>query len=245
MQSVHSLSSQSAPSTQDGPDSSTTGASKSVVSQHSVVPSSHHFWADLVAEVILITYVTINHANSPSKIHGLRNVMDSALAEADDDIAQAPDPSQADLVDGGISVLGLSGPNNSPAISQQFLGGRIASELCQIYLRQVDPIIKILHRPSLILWLLEGHGYLSYPDGHASVHALRAAVCYSAASSMTEGQCREAFRTDKDCIVADCRRACELAIERSGLLATRDIAVLQAFVLYLVSVDRAMKRPDH
>ena len=165
--------------------------------------------------------------------------MDSALAEADDDIEQAPDPSQTDSVDGGISVLGLSGPNNCSAVTRQSVGGQVVRELCQIYLDQVDPIIKILHRPSLAQWLLQGQGYLSYPEGHASLQALSSAVCYSAASSMTERQCQELFLTDKTCVVADCRRVCEAAIEKSGLLATRDITVLQAFVLYLVSAGHS------
>lgn len=161
--------------------------------------------------------------------------MDSALAEADDDIAQAPDPSQVDSVDGGISLLGLSGSSNSPAAPQLFVTSQIASEFCQIYLRQVDPIIKILHRPSLSKLMLEGQQYLGYPDGHASVQAISSAVCYSAATSMTERQCQEMFHMERTRLVADCRKICEAAIERSGLLSTRDISVLQAFVLYLVS----------
>lgn len=83
--------------------------------------------------------------------------------------------------------------------------------------------------------MLQGEGYLDYPDGHTSVEALSSAVYYSAASSMTENQCRTMFHTSKSSIVEGCQRACEVALERSGLLATRDITVLQAFVLYLVS----------
>ena len=162
--------------------------------------------------------------------------MDSALAEADDDIAQAPDPSQVDSVDGGVSILGLSGSSYSPAAPHLFVTSQIARELCQIYLRQVDPIIKILHRPSLSKWMLEGQQYLRYPDGHPSVHAISSAVCYSAATSMPERQCQEMFQMEKARVVAECRKTCEAAIERSGLLSTRDITVLQAFILYLVGI---------
>jgi hypothetical protein len=109
-----------------------------------------------------------------------------------------------------------------------------AGQLCQVYLQQVDPVIKILHRPSLSKWMLQGEGYLGYPEGHASVEALNSAVCYSAASSMAENQCRSMFHISKSSIVEDCRRVCEVALERSGVLATRDMTVLQAFVLYLV-----------
>ncbi|KAL9094772.1 MAG: hypothetical protein Q9165_003043 [Trypethelium subeluteriae] len=183
------------------------------------------FWADLVEE-----------------IHGLRGVIELAKGDADeDDGAQAIDPAQSDSADDGTRVLGLWGSSNPHPVPRHLAANRAAlsrdkvaiSQLCQVYLRQVDPLIKILHRPSLSKWLLQGEGYLGYADGHASVEALNWAVCYSAACSMTENQCRTLFQAGKSNVVADCRRASELAMERSGLLTTRDITVLQAFVLYL------------
>ena len=52
---------------------------------------------------------------------------------------------------------------------------------------------------------------------------------------MTEDQYRRILHTSKAQVVAECRAACEDAIEKSGLLATQDVTVLQAFVLYIVS----------
>ncbi|KAK1765002.1 fungal-specific transcription factor domain-containing protein [Phialemonium atrogriseum] len=191
-----------------------------------LVQRPDHFWADLAEE-----------------IHGLRDVIESAPNEAEDDSAQTPEPAQLGSVHRGISILGLSGSSNPDFIPRNFdyahpavsHNRAIASQLCQVYLQQVDPIIKILHRPSLKKLMLQGGGYLGYPDGHASVEALSSAVMYSAASSMTDNQCQATFRTDKSSLMANCRRACEAAIERSGLLTTRDITVLQAFVLYLLA----------
>ena len=166
-----------------------------------------------------------------------------APGERDETGAQASDPAPADPADGGIGALGLWGLRNPPAVPRHFAPSQVAlshnkvaaGQLCQVYLRNVDPVIKILHGPSLRKWMLQGERYLGYPEGHASVEALSSAVCYSAASSMTENQCQAMFYTSKSSIAVDCRRACEVAIERSGILATRDITVLQAFVLYLVS----------
>ncbi|KAI9734970.1 MAG: hypothetical protein M1834_002052 [Cirrosporium novae-zelandiae] len=194
--------------------------------QSLLIQGPDHFWADLVKE-----------------IHGLRDVIKPAPGEAEEESAQAPNPAQIDSVDGGIRVLGLCGSSNPPLGPRNFASDRVdlscdkvaTSQLCQVYLRQVDPIIKILHRPSLTKWMLQGERYLEYPDRHASVEALSSAVCYSAANSMTENQCQAMFHTSKSSVVADCQRACEAAIERSGLLATRDITVLQAFVLYIVA----------
>jgi hypothetical protein len=111
----------------------------------------------------------------------------------------------------------------------------VTTQLSRIYLQQVDPIIKILHRPSLEKLLLHEGLYLGYPNGHSAVSALTCAVAYSAACSMTENQCRSILHVEKGVLISACRKSCECAIEKAGLLTTRDMTVLQAFVLYLVS----------
>ncbi|PHH90412.1 hypothetical protein CDD83_3786 [Cordyceps sp. RAO-2017] len=160
--------------------------------------------------------------------------------------ASMDDAARKSSVDDAAKTLAFCGlTGDSPtALPQQIseravlcsaLDGWLASQLCLVYLRQVDPVVKILHRPSLSRWMLQGESYLGYPEGHASTTALEAAVCYAAASSMTEHQCRAMFSVAKVSVVAESRSACEAAIERSGLLATRDIVVVQAFVLYLIA----------
>ncbi|KHN97631.1 uncharacterized protein MAM_04646 [Metarhizium album ARSEF 1941] len=64
--------------------------------------------------------------------------------------------------------------------------------------------------------------------------ALEAAVCYAAAISSTDIQCKALFGMSKASMVLTHRKICENAIERAGLLTTRDRIVLQAFVLYLI-----------
>lgn len=174
--------------------------------------------------------------------------------DAEKEITQSHDPSYAvhDTYDGGIAALGLWG-EDSPSGACRCSTGRVplyqdkaaASQLCEIYLNQVDPIMKILHRPSLSLWLVSGQSYLHYPAQHVATSALAAAICYAAANSMTEDQSQNLFEMDKSSIVLDCREACEAALQKSGLLTTRDITVLQAFVLYLVGRVQFVKSLIH
>ncbi|CAM1508994.1 Fc.00g027330.m01.CDS01 [Cosmosporella sp. VM-42] len=186
-----------------------------------LVQRPDHFWADLAEE-----------------IYGLRDVIESAPNEAEEDSIQTPEATPIGLTQHGIKFLGLSGSSNplliprNPDISHSRV---LASQLGQVYLQQVDPLIKILHRPSVAKLMLQGERYLKYPDEHASVEVLKSAVMYSAANSMTENQCRVLFRAPRSSLVVDCRKACEDALERCGLLTTGDITVLQAFVLYLVA----------
>ncbi|KAI0101980.1 hypothetical protein F4776DRAFT_676195 [Hypoxylon sp. NC0597] len=112
---------------------------------------------------------------------------------------------------------------------------KITAQLCQVYLDQVDPIIKVLHRPSLSKSMLDGQCYLGYEAGHTSMTCLSSAVCYSALASMTEAQCQTTFSMDKRALIVEYREACEAELERSELLATSDITILQAFILYLVA----------
>ncbi|KAJ5908598.1 VrtR2 [Penicillium taxi] len=106
---------------------------------------------------------------------------------------------------------------------------------CRVYLRNIDPIIKILHRPSLSKWMIDNGPYLTgLSEGNIPVRALEFAVCYVTTNSMTEKQCQAEFRKNKSSIVAVYRKMCEDTIEMTGLLTTRHMVVLQAFTLYLV-----------
>jgi hypothetical protein len=112
----------------------------------------------------------------------------------------------------------------------------IREELCEIFLHQVDPVVKILHQPSLRKFLAEGNKYLNYEHGHVATEALRYAVYYAAVISLTEDQCMSLFGAHRTPIVARYRLACESALARASITTTDDLTVLQAFVLYLVSL---------
>ncbi|KAL1893288.1 hypothetical protein Sste5346_006464 [Sporothrix stenoceras] len=186
-----------------------------------------HFWTDLSAEV-----------------HGLRDVIESTPEDAEDDTAQA----QAEVSTQyhrprDISVLGLSSMGASIFDPSLILHDRsLVSQLCKIYLYQVDPILKVLHRPTLEQHLMEDTPYLGYPEGHTSVVALDTAVMYVAINSMEEGQCRSLVGRDKSDLLAVTRQASEAALEKAGLLTTRDVTVLQAFVIYLAG--RQVEEPS-
>ncbi|KAJ5215824.1 uncharacterized protein N7498_002231 [Penicillium cinerascens] len=193
----------------------------STVPKRLMLQRPDQFWADLVDE-----------------IHGLRDVVESSLGEGEEgpippsDSAKIKPPN-----DNGIQVLGL-GASDPPALPRSLISPHdpaVKRQLFEVYLQQVDPVIKILHRPSLNRWMVHGEPYLAYTEGHPSVEALGSAVCYSAVSSMTENQCLAMFHSKKADLAAESRVACETAIGQAGLLSTRDITVLQAFILYLVA----------
>lgn len=166
------------------------------------------------------------------KIDGLRGVIGDP-SDDEESVKSTPNstPSSSMRIIGLYSSRGSNFRMTPDCLSDT----KVTAQLCQIYLRQVDPIIKVLHRPSLSKFMLDGQGYLSYEFDHASTTCLSAAVCYSALASMTEEQCQDIFGTGKSAIIVEYRAACEVALEESELLVSTDITVLQAFVLYLVA----------
>lgn len=177
-----------------------------------------------------------------TQIHGLRDVIQSSLGEGDDS-SLIPSAESAKVETeppdaGGLRALGLgnSGSSAAPRSLTLLYNPAVTRRLCEVYLQQVDPVIKVLHRPSLSRWMVHGEPYLAYAEGHPSVEALGLSVCYSAISSMTEGQCSAMLHAKKADLKTESRMACETAIGRVGLLSTRDITVLQAFVLYLARI---------
>ncbi|KAI1482218.1 hypothetical protein F4774DRAFT_372141 [Daldinia eschscholtzii] len=171
-------------------------------------------------------------AQIADEVEGLRDIV-GAPSDDEDSVRSAPNSTFSS----NLRVIGIGSSTNSglPTTNSHLKGPIVTAQLCDIYLHQVDPIIKVLHRPSLSRFMQQGNRYLGYDTNHTSPVCLSSAVCYSAAASMTEEQCQQLFNIRKPALTAEYRAACEAAFESSELLTTNDITVLQAFVLYLIA----------
>jgi hypothetical protein len=107
--------------------------------------------------------------------------------------------------------------------------------LLDVYLVHVDPILKILHRPSLCAYLNDRKNYLGYPREHPVPAALAAAVFYMATSVLSETQCLTFLAEGKQTVLTRYKRDTKTALAQVDFLVTTDLTVLQAFVLSLVS----------
>lgn len=212
-----------------------------------------HFWTDLVEEVCtmqyclsrsLLVFRVFPYYTDREQIQGLRGVLEpGASDEKAAYVANSPDASsQSPLSSRAGSVLGLGYPTTESSQISTLTSSihpidrpALVAQLCHVYSLQVDPIVKILHRPTLSAFLIDSQGFLDYDIRDSSPAALRAAVCYAAVVSMTEEQCQATFSSPKLKVLPEFRNACDVALNRAGLLTTADITVLQAFVLYLVS----------
>lgn len=121
---------------------------------------------------------------------------------------------------------------------------QLQQHLYHVFLTQVDPVFKISHQPSLRAFLLEGKPYLHYDAHHPAPEALRCAVYYTAACSITEDQCPPTLGASRASVIARCQRETEAALVRAEFVTSDDLTVLQAFVLSLIgarSQDRSRR----
>ena len=107
--------------------------------------------------------------------------------------------------------------------------------LLDIFVHRVDPVFKVTHAPSLRLLLLENGPKQSARLDDPAIQALKFAVYFTAVCSLSENECVETFQEEKVNLVNRFRTATEVFLSQADLLATSDIGVLQAFVIYLVS----------
>ena len=104
------------------------------------------------------------------------------------------------------------------------------------YQHNVDPMVKILHIPSLRKLVMTAATNMdAIPSGNY-VEPLLFAMYYSAITSLTEEECLRNFHDRKDSLLAKYKSGTESALSNADLLCTREIGTLQALVIYIVSL---------
>ena len=107
--------------------------------------------------------------------------------------------------------------------------------LLDIFVYRVDSVLKVSHVPLLRSLLLSDGPVNPEPLKGPSYEALKFAVCFTAACTLSEAECRAIFVEEKVKVINKLRLATEVVLSRAEILTTSDFTVLQAFVIYLVS----------
>lgn len=125
--------------------------------------------------------------------------------------------------------------SNSPqSVKGLSISAHIRRNLCEIYLRNVDPVFKVLHRPSLRAFLCDEKPYLDYELDHHTPATLALAVYYAAVCTIDDSHVQSLFGSDKTTITAELQRETEIALVKADFVTTNDLTVLQAYVISLV-----------
>ncbi|KKZ64785.1 hypothetical protein EMCG_09326 [[Emmonsia] crescens] len=109
-------------------------------------------------------------------------------------------------------------------------------KLWQIFLDNVDPLVKIFHTSTVQQEILDGAGDLC--NVSKPTEALLFAIYTCSVTSMTDNDCQSQLCEAKSTLLARYRFATKQALINVGFMRSLDLAVVGAFVLYLISIRR-------
>ncbi|KAK4935482.1 hypothetical protein LTR10_023469 [Elasticomyces elasticus] len=106
----------------------------------------------------------------------------------------------------------------------------ITFTLVDVYLRRIDPILKVTHAPSLRALLFEQQSY------NMSEDAFRSAIHFAAISSLEEAECVRIMGEAKAVALGRFRVTTEGLLAKANLYTATNLTTLQAFVVYLIGL---------
>lgn len=108
--------------------------------------------------------------------------------------------------------------------------------LWQIYVENIDPLVKILHVPTMSKNISNLRNNMK--DIPPAMEALLFSIYYAAVTSMEPAEVLSSLGVEKSILINQFRFACEQSLAKADFLTSTDIVVVQAFALFLVLVRR-------
>lgn len=108
-------------------------------------------------------------------------------------------------------------------------------KLWQTFLDNVNPLVKVFHTPTIQALILNSVSDLqSLPR---PLEALMFSIYCCALTSLSESECEAVMDEEKAAVMRRMRTGAQQALLNAGFLKTSDLMVLQAFVLFLLSLN--------
>lgn len=107
--------------------------------------------------------------------------------------------------------------------------------LSDIFFSRVDPLFKVLHRPTVKKLMSAAADSMDHIDTGGGQEALMFAIYFAAITSLSQDECLRYFHQDREALAAHYKHAIEVALTNADFLNSMDLVTLQAFVIYLVS----------
>ncbi|KAH8810958.1 putative C6 transcription factor [Xylogone sp. PMI_703] len=163
----------------------------------------------------------------------------SELRQPDDAVPDEPiEP--ADLADENDNSL-LAWLEGYPSHKQGSINLRefypdqvIFSQFQNIFANRIDPMLKMLHLPSLFSTMTTA--LANSGNVPKSIEALLLCFCLATVSTMSQDQCQAVLNQDKTSAVRKYKRAATHALTNAGFVQSLDLTNLKALSLYLLGV---------
>ncbi|CAG8039701.1 unnamed protein product [Penicillium salamii] len=137
------------------------------------------------------------------------------------------------MIDETGSFPFAAGPSRASTRSSQ-PSSMQSIQLWQIYINNVNPLLKISHIPTLQSHVIEASADLS--EAPKPLRALMFGIYLTAVNSMTDDEVQAKFAETKANVMAMTRENTEHALLTASFMKSDDIMVLQAFFLYLIGL---------
>uniref|UniRef100_A0A2D3V2V2 Zn(2)-C6 fungal-type domain-containing protein n=1 Tax=Ramularia collo-cygni TaxID=112498 RepID=A0A2D3V2V2_9PEZI len=170
-------------------------------------------------------------ANLSNEVEDLKGILNQSSDEDDD--ASPGSQSQKPSAHHGF-IFGFSS-QSVDILSLHPLPSQIG-EYWNVYKDRVDPLLKVLHLPTLECTVLSAASHL--PNLSRGFECLLFAIYYGAATSLNSRECMVKLGEEKSVLLARYRFAVEQALARANFLTTEELVVLQAFVIFLTCLRR-------
>ncbi|OBT64330.1 hypothetical protein VE03_06784 [Pseudogymnoascus sp. 23342-1-I1] len=164
------------------------------------------------------------------------NLWSRVAEEIHDDEANLGDDSENDGSDGEASdddfsfVLGWTSPITAPSHPP----AEIIRQLWQIFIENVNPLMKIVHIPSLQTAIDKAISNMeNIPRGF---EALMFAIYHTAIISLTDDECKDITGETRPILLRRYLAATKAALSRAKFMSTASIVVLQALAIHLISI---------
>lgn len=117
---------------------------------------------------------------------------------------------------------------------------QLALQLWNIYVKSVDPVLKILHKPTVQSMLLET--ILDPKSAQSCVLALTYAICFAAVTALCHDDvvCIP-LPYEKTMLLKNYKKALDQLLMATELMNRPELASLQALAIYAVSIDAGFK----
>jgi hypothetical protein len=114
-------------------------------------------------------------------------------------------------------------------------------QLWSLYLENCHPVLPALHARSTAAAIEAASGKLGEVD--KDFEPLMFAIYHGAVTSLSLEDCKTTLNEDRNVLLTRYRFGLEQALARAGFVSTKDIRVLQAFVIFLVSIIDGYCKP--
>ncbi|MCJ1471357.1 hypothetical protein MMC07_010005 [Pseudocyphellaria aurata] len=150
------------------------------------------------------------------------------FSSEEEKVAQATGTTSRTLrPDGGQLIFAL-GPARTQVLHPQPVQ---IFRLWQTFLDNVNPLVKILHTPTVQQLVLEASGNLKFVS--KSMNALLFAIYLAAVSSLSNAECEIIVGQERSVLLANFYLGARESLISAGFLSSSDLVVLQAYVLFL------------